>query len=535
MSDYSDQALLVNILRAKDNAPLDFNDLSAITGSFSISGTAAFTLPYGPLTGTPTQSNSYKRTFSPSITGTSSPVITLGTLNTQGFMITMIQPISTTYVLSKWNSHSHELLLYLFAKAIRFPNEKVHRNNPDDKDAFADFQQLVRQLVSDGNVEMKSLLILDPIGNPIPIGQTLQITAPPKPADSQTPPAKAKGSAPSQIATQYQLTSDYTAFQLISGLGDGQLHVGNVECPKEFAKNGKFDAANVCPADSHSPFVQFYKEYPAQIALCVDLGIDGTLDGHYVASISDTARNAQSTVQGYFNGTSSILNDENAIYEFSNAESILHDELNAAGTSALRALKGGGGKPQGSSGSSQGAGPAGGGQTGGGGGGGVGAGGGGGGGGSGGGAMPQVTMSLQPNRISGILNAMQCATDEIVLPKGTEHDYQTESRRYAHIEWRSVTEVIQYLGAIARLQDRTGTGFALNLERERPAYLFTYAIGDGGRIAVHYRNSDFSVPHYDPSGSVDHSLEALAMLNELISLAKISGSLPVPQPVQVLP
>lgn len=185
MDDFTDRTLLANILRARDNAPLNFSDLSAITGAFSLTSSLTGSVPFGPLSGTP---NSYQYSVSPTFGGTSSPVLTLGTLNTQGFIMTMIQPISTTYVLSKWDTYPHELLLYLFVKAIRLPYEydnatdsslrRVHRNDPDSPADLDDFKKLVNALVDDGNVDMKSLLILDPLGDPVPICRTIQATTP---------------------------------------------------------------------------------------------------------------------------------------------------------------------------------------------------------------------------------------------------------------------------------------------------------------------------------------------------------------------
>ena len=62
-----------------------------------------------------------------------------------------------------------------------------------------------------------------------------------------------------------------------------------------------------------------------------------------------------------------------------------------------------------------------------------------------------------------------------------------------------------------------------------------------GRVHVSYRGSSISVGSMIDTGNylvadqADHSLESLAMLNELISLAKISGNLAAPQTVQVVP
>jgi hypothetical protein len=764
MANFSDQALLANILRAKDNMPLNFNDLSAISGSFSLSDTLGFTIPFGPLTGPANQgSTTYKNSATPSITGTSSPTITVGTLNTQGFMMTMIQPISTTYILSKWNSHPHELLLYLFIKSIRFPNESgPHRNNPDDDAAFTDFSSLVSDMIgTDGDVDLKSLMVLDPLGDPVPFGTTLQATTPmPSQTPSSTtppdpprltddlpgnlapgyyyvrttyvtnsgetlpsgesqffverdhglivkapvnPPADqgavkylgyniyigaAPGSEtkqntvvtkfvddyprsavlirgqvlPNAPGTQYLVSSDYSIIQTIGGLNDGQLHAGNALCPQAVRTGAH--AIDLCPEGSGAPFVQFYKEYPAQIVLCLKTGTDGLFKNHFIADMSrnefaarsglvaaeikalnaqadligalwrrglmsqairDQALASQSVVaekvrnsrtvsqaeifkafadevianralldQGVLNkslaGDSdadkaavdallvgmntvsqawqlSLLSDQFKVDNDLDSHNVVTDNSANAAAQALEDVGRiivsvrdktveddentikmmGVGKPQGTSPQSNSSGGGGGGAPAGGGGGGAAASA------AGGGAMPQVTLALQPSRISAILHSDRCLADQIVLHTGTENQFETETKKFAHIEWRSIAEVIQYLGAIARKQDRMTVSSADATDTQKLAArdlaavkitggtqpLFTYGDFDSdtdmGEIRVTYRKKTYRAPLAGAVAQHDHTLESMAMINELISIAKISGSLPVPQPVTVLP
>jgi hypothetical protein len=603
MADFSDKALLTNILRARDNAPMNFNDLSSITGSFSLSDTLALTIPFGPLTGSPTTSNSYKNSANPSVTGTASPVITLGTLNTQGFMMTMIQPVSTTYVLSKWNSHAHDVLLYLFVKSIRFPQERSIRNDPDDPTAFAAFRTLVSGLVdaNNGNVDLKSLMVLDPLGDAVPFGRTFQsITplpsagpssgaAPPAPhlidqpsgslesrtyyvrltyvtssgesppsGESQFPvgrnhvlsviaPPPPKGAAagtilgyniyvgsdsgtetkqndqphdiryawtegnsglilgtalPAAPGTQFQVSSDYQVIQTVTGLTDGQLHVGNAACP-QVTESGPH-ALDLCPAGVKAPFVRFYKEYPAQIVMCVKTDDQNKFGTHLISPQSEAERNAAAGA-----------GDLSSARQHSDAQRMM--------AAAPSKTPGGGSNTGGNTPSGAGSGAGGGG----------GGGGGGGTGGSGtGGAMPAVTLALQPNRISAMLHLETCEKDQLVLPTGTEEDFDDDSRSFTHVEWRSIAEVIQYLGALARYQQDNAAPLLSTLGRGANETLFAYVDGPAGRVSVHYRGDDFSIPNRTP---LDHSLEDLALLNELVSIAKISGGLPVPQPVTVLP
>jgi hypothetical protein len=708
MDDFADQALLANVLRARDYAPLNFNDLSSITGSLSLSGTMAFTLPFGPFLGyrpyPSSQLGSSKNTFSPSLTSSTSPLINIGTLNTQGFMMTMIQPISTTYILSKWDSYPHELLLSLFIKSIRFPGEednptdsskrRSHRNDPDSEEAFRDFQRLAAEMLATkdvrvgdrtvhvGNVDMKSLMILDPLGNPVPMGktltatrpvpaQTLSVPAPSAPKMAAGPGTHASGTYYAQVTyvtslgetlpsieasypipssggqgvtispaqsnppqgapyamgynvyvsdqpgketrqnqqplplgsvwtmpstgllatggvppgtnsgpyattlpqapgTQYAVASDYSIFQTISGFSDGQLHVGNARCP-DYVKNGSdTDATDLCPPRSPAPFAQFYKEYPAQIVLCLDTLDDGTFYEHYIYGATEQTRAtlaklpaaqhrldvARATVNELASEeikldsltptearkarTAMTARKSNARAELQGAEQSLSDltytarlSLEKAARTDFRAAPMSAGKTGGSPTAPSGTGgasPATGGAP------------GGGGGASPGtaGAMGQVTLALQPNRISSIVPSTMCKGDQLVLHQESEEDFDEESQKFTHIEWRSIAEIIQYLGAVTRYQDRhRKDGQVIGWSDGGKAHrLFSYAKGSDGRISVDTRDGPYTVPmdYQNPQdGAVDHSLQTLALLNELISIAKISGSLPVPQPVQVLP
>jgi hypothetical protein len=949
MDEFSDRVLLANVLRARDNAPLNFNDLTTLNGSFSVSGSLGFTVPFGHFVGEPT---TYPYTASPMISGSSSPTLTMSTLNTQGFILTLLQPISPTYVLSKWNAgYDHELLLYLFIKSIKFcddtdrngapPNCKdslqqalvpltmvvgdytgensraslefadadaleqylnhlhsasialhiasqnvsedpvltaviggaeekvqtaytqvlsadtpntsqvralveralddlkraleirgassscehlsttrIHLNNPDDKNAMDDFRNLVNCLADrdtrdGGDVDMKALMILDPLGNPLPYGESISVStpaspqspsaanpsnaqnspnsqnpqnsqpgqnpaptnplpaspvtqpvvgvangcfmdtgsysvsityvsgsseslpsqskvepvtagqcltvAPPGPAPAPPPPPAlppANASAPPPTpthynvyvaaspgaafkqnpvpipladpwaepptglvlsssqqssanqtlppprtqpdtsvtpgshrvgaayyakitfvagtneslpspeapinladdsllrilpptnypatvthynvylgsspdsetrqnaspiaikdpwtqpasgpalvslyappsATQYVISTpgsqntvglDTSIVSTINGLADGQLHIGNAACPSYLTD------AHLCaaPSASAAPYVQLYREYPAQVVLCVHAR-DDRFDGHVIMPVPvseledkasaypssrallnqwrhhrrqvDAARanhaplpsfNFTLPLKDFESTTQMLLFNDLSSARLNIAGSVVKSL--AAGPKAGASTAGGGGGNNGGSNAGGGAG---------------GAAGGGGGGGSGtgntAGAMPAVSLALIPNRVSAILESRACIKDQIVLASSTEEQFDIQTTGFAHIEWRSISEVIRYLGAIARNQDDGQVPrWPLGANNQQ---LFNVLSGHQGHIAVHYHGSEFSVPD-EPANAADHSQQALALLNELISIAKISSNLPVTQPVEVLP
>jgi hypothetical protein len=83
------QTLLINVLRAAYRQPLQFTDLSTISGSVSVSGSAGFTFPFGG----PREGASRIDNFNPSITVSNSPTYTVAVLNTKEFYQGILTPI----------------------------------------------------------------------------------------------------------------------------------------------------------------------------------------------------------------------------------------------------------------------------------------------------------------------------------------------------------------------------------------------------------------------------------------------------------
>jgi hypothetical protein len=599
MDDFADQALLANVLRARDQAPMNFNDLSSITGSLSLSGTLGLMLPFGPYNGDRSAAmlGAAKNAASPSITTSTSPIINIGTLNTQGFMLTMIQPISSTYVLSKWNEGlGHRLLLYLFVKSIRFCDDRntndvfdpktrcaerevlknpsnepcarfaaqdlrrVHTNDPDNPSAMTDFRTLVNCLFDSddrgdaggGDVDLKSIMILDPLGIAIPFGEQLQAQYP-APRITSDPQASANPlfplPAPSKLDHSVQMTvgSEMTIFGTISGLSDGQLHVGNASCP--FA--GKYEDLCLKPQGTTS-YLQFYKEYPAQVVMCVNTWdkdpLKDQLGGHRITPVSETTIEEAAKERIYASPEVRELRFQLDVAKPEKKESLqkqfddkvksllpgevaqIRVEANAHNVLAALTLPKGGGTPP-TSGSPSGTG------------------------GTGGapgapsssgssgtaGGMSQVTMALIPSRISAIIPSRYCQKDQLVLSASSEEEFDQTTTGFAHVEWRSIAEVIQYLGALARHGTDQGAFWTTSASGAEVTHRILEVRKDSnGRISVDYGGAHYSVGYREGVNASDatqgdHSLQSLALVNELISIAKISGTLPVSQPVQVLP
>jgi hypothetical protein len=81
----------------------------------------------------------------------------------------------------------------------RLSMTRIHVNNPDDAVAMKDFKDLVNCLAdhqtdTGGDVDMKALMVLDPLGNPTPFGETVSVQTPvSSPPGSAAPPSAQTG------------------------------------------------------------------------------------------------------------------------------------------------------------------------------------------------------------------------------------------------------------------------------------------------------------------------------------------------------
>jgi hypothetical protein len=173
MADHDLLILTSNIMRAHDFLPLNFSQLSTITGSLSTTASVVGTFPFKPLNGAMSANS-----WSPTLTATSSPTFTMGALSVQGFTLGILQPISPTYIENKWHGPiSRELLLLLFVKEVSFPvydakgnvtKVNVYKNNPDDPKQMAAFRYMLFEMMKNLDINIKITTVLEPVGAPFP-------------------------------------------------------------------------------------------------------------------------------------------------------------------------------------------------------------------------------------------------------------------------------------------------------------------------------------------------------------------------------
>jgi len=526
--DASDRILLTNVLRAKYLAPLDLGQLSSISGTLSLQGSLAFTLPWGHgISGTGL--NNAQNVVNPGVMGSTTPTYTYTPLNTEGFILSILQPVSASYVLTQWQAGvSRELLLMLFVKEIDFPHvsknkdtgedevsTKRYINDPDNAQRFFAFQNLVGNLLYAG-AELKAIDILDPVGPPFSLYASVGSSVAETKNDYKTTPAgAATPTAPpvkssTVITTTTGTLADQNGFSLITTSNDGQYHVGNA------------------PSDSMENGGQLYRVYAGQVELCVD------------SEKMMTAQHPIPQLAPVVPGLKALEKKPKEQSEQTNALSAFAASGKAGGMAANQAS----GQAQQPSASPHGGAA---GQS------------------SGASSGQAMTAALQAGRVSALVSSDGCYADETVLKKFTEQDFQSASEHFVHIQWRSVSEIFDYLGAVLRYQARTGspvnlvwTDEALQDSTIRYASAFDapgvpplhevsplnaspqifFAVYKDGSsdIRASYNSESVAPNEVDPANPrADGTMPILSMLSTLVDYASQPGTISTSAPLRLLP
>jgi hypothetical protein len=125
--------LLVNVLRARDEVPLHFSQLTQIHGSAALSGSLSTIIPFGPNSGKALENVALSAMYS------QNPSFDIGTLDDQTFWLGIAtQPISPEAIagLIRNSGVNPRMAFLLFFSEFDAPGEKPRVNN-DSIDAFA--------------------------------------------------------------------------------------------------------------------------------------------------------------------------------------------------------------------------------------------------------------------------------------------------------------------------------------------------------------------------------------------------------------
>jgi hypothetical protein len=118
-----DAQLLLNILRAKDNLPIHFYDLSNIHGSIQWTATAGASVPFGPHTVLSPDS------LAPSLAAQNNPSFDVGTSDTQDFTRGMLIQLDPRVVKALFDEGvDPRMMLLLFFSEYREPSGRVLLN-----------------------------------------------------------------------------------------------------------------------------------------------------------------------------------------------------------------------------------------------------------------------------------------------------------------------------------------------------------------------------------------------------------------------
>ena len=120
-----DAQLLLNILRAKDDLPIHFADLSVIHGSIQLTAGSTATLPFANLTGSTTPSS-----LGPTLAAQTQPTFDVGTLDTQDFTRGMLTPVEPNIIKQLFDQGiDPRIIMILFFSEFRDPKGRVFLNN----------------------------------------------------------------------------------------------------------------------------------------------------------------------------------------------------------------------------------------------------------------------------------------------------------------------------------------------------------------------------------------------------------------------
>ena len=472
VANYNDQMLIYTILRARDEAPINLLALSTINGAVSMQGSLAATTGYKTATGT-----NFNASITPGIQASSSPTWSMASLNTQGFTLGIIQPISPVYVVSKWSTGlDREFLLRLFIKSINLKDANGYHeylNDPNSSIAMAAFSAKIHSWFP--GISMRALTVLEPLGPPLDPSTVTSV--------STTSEGSTKAVSSSRIErTDVPNAANAAllgAYEYLMPLGGGSFYVGN--------------AAPRTPDGSLR--LQLYREYPQQVVLCVSRS-KLTTDG-LTSSSAPLGEEREEEV--------ALSNYALALKAAAKGGAGKTGEISQSNTSAATGA-----------GANANTGP----------------------------RSPQngsLAANLKVDRVAAVLPKGACGQHELVLPAYTEEDNAQDSGTYSHVEWRSIAEVIGYLGALLRARNTAAAQWTdTDANGATVSHTLFQLSSDSqpGFTQVAYRGTRFAIhtdEERDPAAPRNHSLQALSLLNELISAAKVSSDIPNSQEIQFVP
>ena len=255
-----EQAILINILRASENAPLGFTQVSQVLGSGSFSTSVG--LPTIGIGGGPQGPTQNRFLFGPSISSTGNTNVNLLPLETKEFWLGMLTPLSAETLAFFINQGvSREMLFYLYIQRVELsaagkPTE-TETNNPLDP-GFAEFSDDLRAALTLG-LTAKTTTSTQTVGPPLSASQVSDVNTlltiskagldvVPDPAKDGAYRLQATHSAAAVCFDQARATVDIS-----------QRLPDSVTCSKQSPPSQAGGAAPFSYQEAHAPLsIQFY-------------------------------------------------------------------------------------------------------------------------------------------------------------------------------------------------------------------------------------------------------------------------------------
>lgn len=116
IEEHDNSQLVINILRARDNVPVSFSDLSQIRGSIQATGSLQSNWPFGPL-----RASTTRGAEQPTLSFQMSPTFDISPLNTTLFTTAIMQPVDklTVATLQETNFIKDSIIYNLFIDTIK--------------------------------------------------------------------------------------------------------------------------------------------------------------------------------------------------------------------------------------------------------------------------------------------------------------------------------------------------------------------------------------------------------------------------------
>jgi hypothetical protein len=171
----SDEQVLQNILRARDNLPLHFAELNTLSSALQQSATVSASLPFSHRNG-----STARDMLNPSVTLANNPQLSMGTLETQDFTRGLLSPVDAKLIQQFLDRGiDPRVILFLFFSGVKSTDGHQYTNTfrcrdlynkvcTDDLFKYLEFiDRMYDRNIQRGRLHLHTYTILTPLGPPV--------------------------------------------------------------------------------------------------------------------------------------------------------------------------------------------------------------------------------------------------------------------------------------------------------------------------------------------------------------------------------